>query len=174
MTLTKPGRKTVTLGRDVVFPTEQMRQVLAAAAAGKHFVAMDVYDGSQTGELVYSTAAVIGARSTAADDYGDETLIGKAGFAALPHWPVTVSYFEKGSSKTDDTPAYVNSFVLYSNGIGRKLRIDYGKFALVGHLSHLEMLPAPKCREEEAVRSSRLESAGPLSGAMLADPGKAV
>jgi hypothetical protein len=142
--LTKPGKKSFTLGRDVVFPTEQMKRVLAAAAAGQHFLGMDVFDGSETGEIVYATAAVIGKQSSAPDDYGDETLVGEAGFAALPHWPVTVSYFEKGSG-TDDAPTYVTSFVVYANGIGRKLRIDYGKFALVGHLSHLEMLPAPKC-----------------------------
>ena len=142
--LTKPGNKRLTLDGGVVFPTEQMKRVLAAAAAGQHFVSMDVFDGSETGEIVYATAAVIGKASSAPDDYGDETLVGEAGFAALPHWPVTVSYFEKGSG-TDDTPSYVTSFVVYANGIGRKLRIDYGKFALVGHLTHLEMLPAPKC-----------------------------
>ncbi len=142
--LTKPGTKSLVLGQEVVFPTEQMKKVIAAAAAGQHFVAMNVFDGSETGEIVYATAAVIGKQSTAADDFGDETLIGQAGFAGLPHWPVTVSYFEKGSG-TDDAPTYVTSFVLYANGIGRKLRIDYGKFALNGHLTHLEMLPAPKC-----------------------------
>ncbi len=128
----------------MVFPTEQIRKVLAEAAAGKHFVTMDVYDGSEAGEVVYATAVVIGKLSSAADDYGDETLVGDAGFAALPHWPVTVSYFKKGQG-TDDAPTYVTSFVVYANGIGRKLKIDYGKFALVGHLTHLEMLPAPKC-----------------------------
>jgi hypothetical protein len=35
--------------------------------------------------------------------------------------------------------------VVYANGIGRKLRIDYGKFALNGHLTHLEILPTPGC-----------------------------
>ncbi len=142
--LTKPAKKSLTLGSEVVFPTEQMKRVLAAAAAGKHFTSMDVYDGSDTGELVYATAAVIGKELSAPDDYGDETLVGKAGFAGLPHWPVTVSYFEKGSG-TDDTPTYVTSFVVYANGVGRKFRIDYGKFALNGHLSVLEMLPTPKC-----------------------------
>ena len=142
--LTKPGNKHLTLDASTVFPTEQMRRVLAAAAAGKHFVSMDVYDGSDNGEIVYATAAVVGKESSAPDDYGDDTLVGEAGFAGLPHWPVTVSYFEKGSG-TDDAPSYVTSFVVYANGIGRKLRIDYGKFALVGHLTHLEMLPAPKC-----------------------------
>ncbi len=142
--LTKPGKKRFTLDRSVLFPTEQMRQVLAAAAAGKHFVAMDVFDGSETGDIVYATASVIGKVSTASDDYGDETLVGEAGFAGLPHWPVTISYFDKGKG-TDDAPTYTTSFVLYANGISRKFRIDYGKFALTGHLSHLEMLPAPKC-----------------------------
>ena len=71
-------------------------------------------------------------------------MVGSAGFAALPHWPVTVSYFEKGAG-TDDAPTYTTSFVVYANGIGRKLRIDYGKFALNGHLTHLEILPSPGC-----------------------------
>ncbi len=142
--LTKPGKKQFALSGDVVFPTEQLKRVLAAAAEGRHFVAMEVFDGSETGEIVYATAAVIGKVSSAPDDYGDEALVGEAGFAGLPHWPITVSYFQKGSG-TDDAPSYVTSFVVYANGIGRKLRIDYGKFALTGHLSHLEMLPPPKC-----------------------------
>ncbi len=142
--LTKPDKKSFTLGGDVVFPTAQLIRVLAAAAAGQHFLAMDVFDGSQDGEIVYATAAVIGKASSAPDDFGEETLVGAAGFAGLPHWPVTLSYFEKGSG-TDDAPSYVTSFVLYANGIGRKLRIDYGKFALNGQLTHLEMLPTPKC-----------------------------
>ncbi len=142
--LTKPKAKTLTIDRNVAFPTEQLKRILAAAAKGQHFLTMDIYDGSQTGDVVYSTAVVIGARSTAADDFGDETLVGDAGFAALPHWPLTVSYFEKGSG-TDDAPDYVTSFVGYANGIGRKLKIDYGKFALIGHVTHLEILPAPSC-----------------------------
>ena len=142
--LTKPGDKKLALGHDVMFPTEQLKKILAAAAEGEHFVAMDVFDGSQTGEVVYATAAVIGRASSAPDDFGDETLVGQAGFAGLVHWPVTVSYFEKGAG-TDDAPSYVMSFVAYSNGIGRALRIDYGKFALIGHLTHLEVLPTPGC-----------------------------
>jgi hypothetical protein len=144
VTLTKPGAKTVALDRKVVFPTEQMKMVLAAATGGQHFVAMDLFDGSEAGDTIYATAAVSGKVSSAPDDFGDDTLIGEAGFGDLPHWPVTVSYFAKGKG-TDDAPTYVTSFVVYSNGVGRNLRIDYGKFALNGHLTHLEMLPEPKC-----------------------------
>ena len=142
--LTKPGRKSVTLDGDVMFPIEQLKRILAAAAAGEHFITVDLFDGSQSGEVVYATAAVIGKESSAPDDFGEETLIGTAGFAGLSHWPVTVSYFERGSG-TDDAPAYTTSFVLYANGIGSKMRIDYGKFALNGRLTHLEILPTPGC-----------------------------
>ena len=142
--LTKPAKKTIVFDRDVAFPTEQLKKILAAAAKGQHFLAMDIFDGSQTGDIVFATATVLGKVSTAADDFGDEDLVGDAGFAGLPHWPLTISYFEK-SKGTDDAPSYTTSFVGYTNGIGRKLKIDYGKFALVGHITHLTMLPAPPC-----------------------------
>ena len=145
LSLSKPGKKSVRLDRSVVFPTEQVNDILSAAEAGQHFVGMDLFDGTETGEIVFATAAVIGKGSDAKDDFGNDKLIGEAGFAGLPHWPVTISYFEKGNG-TDDTPSYVMSFVVYANGIGRSLRIDYGSFALVGHLSDLEMLPTPGCK----------------------------
>lgn len=142
--LTKPKEKTFTLDSAVAFPTEQLNRLLDAAGRGEHFVPMDVFDGSQTGDVVFATATVIAAGTSAAADFGDEKLIGEAGIAGLPHWPLTVSYFEK-SGGTDDNPSYVMSFVAYENGIGRKLRIDYGKFALIGKLTHLEVLPTPPC-----------------------------
>ena len=37
------------------------------------------------------------------------------------------------------------SFVIYENGIGRKLRIDYGDFALTGKLTQLDLLPDTTC-----------------------------
>ncbi len=142
--LKKPAEKTFTIEGAAVFPTEQLKKIIAAAQAGEHFVPMEVFDGSQTGDVVFASATVIGKVSTATDDYGDESLVSDAGFAGLKHWPLTVSYFEKHSG-TDDTPSYITSFVAYSNGIGRKLKIDYGKFALTGTITHLDMLTPPPC-----------------------------
>ena len=144
VSLEKPAKKTFTIDAGAFFPTEQLKKVLVAADAGEHFLSMDVFDGSQTGDVVFASASVIGKLMTAANDFGSETLVGDAGFAADPHWPVTVSYFEKKTG-TDDTPAYITSFVVYPNGIGRRLRIDYGSFALTGKITHLDMLPTPKC-----------------------------
>lgn len=144
VTLTKPDDKTFALDGGVVFPTEQVSRVIGAAIAGERFLAFDVYDGSETGERVFGTATVIGRASTAADDLGAETGIAEAGFAGLRHWPVTISYFEQ-PSRSEMTPVYTMSLVLYENGVPRDIKLDYGTFALVGTLTHLEMLPSPPC-----------------------------
>lgn len=144
VTLTEPAAKTFTLARDVVFPTEQVSQVIEAARAGKKFLSVDLYDGSEAGETLFNTAAVIGTASTATDDLGDETAIAAAGFAGMRHWPVTISYFDQ-QGQSDLTPAYTMSLVVYENGVFRDIKLDYGKFALVGKLTRLELRPASPC-----------------------------
>ncbi len=145
VTLTRPGKKSFALPAMTTFPTNQVEGMLAAARRGERFYATDIYDGSESGETLFATATVIGHVSTANDDFGDETTVREAGIAGLRHWPVTVSYFDK--SKTgDDAPFYTMSFVVYDNGIGRKLKIDYGDFAITARLTSLEILPSVSCR----------------------------
>jgi hypothetical protein len=142
--LTKPADKHFGLGANVVFPTEQIEKIIAAAKNGERFLYLDVYDGSEDGETVFQTAAVIGPESSSADDIANEPAIKAAGMAGMRHWPLTLSYFDK-SNGGDEEPFYVMSFVIYENGIGRKLRIDYGDFALMGKLTELDILPATSC-----------------------------
>jgi hypothetical protein len=144
VTLTQPTEKTLILDRGIVFPTEQVSRVIEAAREGKKFLAVDLYDGSEAGETVFNTATVIGKESTATDDLGGETAIADAGLAGMRHWPVTISYFEQ-PSQADMTPAYTMSLVVYENGVFRDIRLDYGKFALVGKLTRLELRPASPC-----------------------------
>ena len=142
--LTKPDRKHFGLAVGVAFPTEQIAKVLDAARAGEKFVSIDVYDGSEDGQTVFATAAVIGPGSSAPDDVGDEKAIADAGISGLRHWPVTISYFDKKKGG-ESTPFYVMSFVVYEDGVGRKLKIDYGDFAISGKLTGLQILPADPC-----------------------------
>lgn len=142
--LTKPGEKKFLLDDSVVFPTEQVEKIIEAAHRGDRFFQMDVYDGSEDGETVYSTAVVVGKGSNAEHDLGEETAANEAGMSGLWHWPVTVSYFD-GEGEGEQTPIYVMSFVLYENGVSRHLKIDYGDFAIVGRLSDLDMIPAKDC-----------------------------
>jgi hypothetical protein len=142
--LRRPAAKEFMLPGAVVFPLELIRATVAAANEGKRFLALDLYSGDGEGETVYATATVIGAKSVSAD-FGDDKPIGEAGFAALPHWPLTVSYFVKKGATADPLPIYTSSYVLYENGMVSRLRIQYGDFALVGTLVSFQSLPAQPC-----------------------------
>ena len=142
--LTKPEERKLEISGPLVFPTAQLGKILASAVRGDAFLSMEVYDGSEDGQTVFETAGVIGPVSTASDDVGDEKVIADAGLATLRHWPLTLSYFDR-SDTGDDPPFYTMSFVMYENGVGRSLKIDYGDFALAGKLTGLELLPSTPC-----------------------------
>jgi hypothetical protein len=144
VTLNEPEEASVSIAAGTAFPTEQVVRVLEAAIAGKRFVAFDIYDGTEGGEVVYSTSTVIGQASTDAGDIGVETSIADAGFAGQRHWPVTISYFKQPAG-TDMTPDYTMSIIVYENGVSRDITLDYGGFALAGKLTQLEVLPTPAC-----------------------------
>src|ERR1700730_3792146 len=58
--LSKPQTKNLALDPKTAFPTEHIRRVIEAAEAGKSLLELPVYDGSESGEKVFSTLAVIG------------------------------------------------------------------------------------------------------------------
>lgn len=141
--LTKPGEKNFTLDSSVVFPTKQVERLIEAGLNDQNFLQIDVYDGTDGGERVYSTTAVIGG-SDANDDIDDESAAVEAGLSSLEQWLVTISYFDQDTTG-EATPNYVLSFVLYENGVSRRLKIDYGNFAIIGRLADLELLPLEPC-----------------------------
>lgn len=141
--LTKPEERTVDLGH-VVFPSDQLRRIIAAAREGKTLLEVPVYDGSDNGQKVYNTTAVIG-RPLGEDQAPDDAAAGQQALAGLKRWPVTVSYFDRAKADSDQTPAYSIGFELYENGVARALKLDYGDFVLAGKLSALDMKPAKAC-----------------------------
>ena len=58
--LKAPVAKTFELDGKIVFPTEQIQHIIAAAREGKSVLELTVYDGSDNGEKVYNTLSVIG------------------------------------------------------------------------------------------------------------------
>jgi hypothetical protein len=138
--LDKPKHSKFELDSSVVFPTEHLKRILAAAEAGENLLEVKVYDGSETGEKVYETTTYIG------HPIADPAVEKAAHIPQLDNirrWPVSISYFEGG--KKDDAPSYILSFDLYENGISRALRLDYGDFVLAGEMSSLELLSEPAC-----------------------------
>jgi EipB-like len=140
VSLIKPKHERVELDRNVVFPTEHLRRILAAAEAGKNLLELSVFDGSDTGEKVYDTTTYIG-HPVAGPAVEKAAHIPE--LDNLKRWPVSISYFETGNK--DDAPSYILSFDLYENGISRALRLDYGDFVLAGEMSSLELLRTPTC-----------------------------
>lgn len=146
-TAAKADGLTVTLtGRDkplkfpdaAIFPTAHLEAMIAAGKAGDRVLQKDIFDGSEGGDKVYRTTTVIGA------ERDDAATGAAAALGAMPHWPVTVSYFDP-TATGDQTPDYTISFQLWENGVSTDLTMDYGDFALSGALTTYETLPPSDC-----------------------------
>ncbi|MTH97714.1 cell envelope integrity EipB family protein [Roseibium sp. RKSG952] len=144
--LKEPEERSLSIGNTAMFPTEHLKRVISAARSGERFVAADIFDGSETGDKVYTTTSVIGAGR-------NETLPAPANLAGLEraldtatHWPVTIAYFEPLEGlQGEQMPVYQLSFELYENGISRQLKLDYGDFTIEGKLRELEFYDTAPC-----------------------------
>jgi hypothetical protein len=149
VTLAEPSGKSLRLPVSVVFPTEHMRKIIAAARAGKKVLELAVYDGSDNGEKVYDTLTVIGAPIAPGEKPADDPSGQDPVMKTLTRWPVTVSYFERGSTKPqagEQTPAYSISYELYENGVSRALTLAHTDFSISGTLTSLDVKPAKPCK----------------------------
>jgi hypothetical protein len=140
--LTKPKSERVTLQGNILLPTEHIRKLLIAAAAGERTLETKVFDGSPDGKRIYDTLSVIGPATTGDKDLEEASRRPELG--TLKRYPVTISYFEPGTGER--TPTYVLGFELYENGVSRALRLDYGTFAMRGELKTIEFLTSTPCK----------------------------
>jgi len=150
--LKQPVAKTFTLDGSTVFPTEQVRRIIAAAREGKSLLELTVYDGSDNGEKVYNTLTVIG-KPIAGDRAAappDPSTTSEA-MKTMTRWPVTVSYYDRDakSNSGEQTPTYAMSFELYENGVSRALKLDYNDFVIAGTLDKFEIKTAKPCKGSE-------------------------
>lgn len=147
--LKQPKQKTFTLDQDTVFPTEQVKRIIAAAKEGKSVLELVVYDGSDDGEKVYNTLTVIGQpipgdRKPAQPDASTSS----DALKSLTRWPVTVSYYDRAakSETGEQTPVYAMSFELYENGVSRALVLDYNDFVIAGAMGKIDVKDTKPCK----------------------------
>ncbi|HEY8267956.1 MAG TPA: cell envelope integrity EipB family protein [Xanthobacteraceae bacterium] len=140
--LTKPKSERLTLKGNILLPTEHIRKLLVAAAAGERTLEAKVFDGSPDGKRIYDTLSVLG--TVVAGDKDLEEASRRPELGSLKRYPVTISYFEPGTGER--TPTYVLGFELYENGVSRALRLDYGSFAMRGELKTIEFLKPTPCK----------------------------
>jgi hypothetical protein len=146
--VTRPAKRSLTLDAATLFPIQHSIQVLEAAKAGKSLFTSDLYDGSEKGEKVYATTAVIGNKAGPAQIAKLPKIANTEKLEKMPAWPVSLSYFEKGKDKTDATPAYELAFLFFENGVSRRLFIDYGEFAVRGNLKEITFLDVLPCEKK--------------------------
>jgi hypothetical protein len=141
--LKRPKQSQLSLPANVLFPTQHSKVLLRAAQKGQSIVQARVYDGSEKGLKSYETTAVIGKTFPK----GANKEFAPAENAELldkyPSWPVEIGYFDKTFG--EGFPVYQISFRLFSNGVSRKLLIDYGDFTIRGSLTSIKFLEASKC-----------------------------
>jgi hypothetical protein len=137
-----PEAKKFSLPAEVAFPTQHQLHIIDAALRGESRDASLVYDGSD-GEKPFRAITQIGRRREPGSNIRDRNNAETRPLAALPYWPMTISYYPEGSG--EDLPSYQISFDMYENGVATGLKLDYGDFALRGSLAKLEMLKAESC-----------------------------
>jgi len=145
--LSKPDDKTFDLKTELVFPTEHVRRIIAAARDGNTLLQVAVYDGSDNGEKIYDTLTVIGKAIAPDERKPTDAIAGQTAFAGLARWPVTISYFDRAAAEKggEQTPVYAITFELYENGVSRALMLDYGDFVLRGEMTSIEMKDVKSC-----------------------------
>jgi hypothetical protein len=146
--LRKPEEGTVQLSGPLVFPTEHIKRILAAAKRGETLLETDTFDGSETGKKVYHTLSVIGRPIAPGSRAPDDAAAKVKELSGMTRWTTTISYFEdqrKADDAGEQTPVYSITFEIYENGISRALVLDYGDFVLRGEMTALELLPSKPC-----------------------------
>lgn len=144
--LETPRETELRIKKNAQFPTQFSFKILEAAQQGKRILQANVYDGTETGDKLFETTTFIGEPIAPGEDMPAETP-GHERLKDLRSWPVSISYYEAGAAN-EGVPNYQLSFRLYENGVSRKLKIDYGSFALSGQLSSLEFHSAEPCPQK--------------------------
>ncbi|CAA2138475.1 hypothetical protein HYPP_00978 [Hyphomicrobium sp. ghe19] len=145
--LVKPAKKRVSLPTDIYFPMQHASTLVQAAKSGLKMFAANLYDGSEQGEKYYLTNTVIGKKFDRSTKTVPASFKGADILASVDSWPMTISYFEAGKDKSDQTPSYELSFRYFENGVTSNLKIDYGEFSIKGELKELTALTPGKCPE---------------------------
>lgn len=147
--LKRPGTKTLALKPDVLFPIQHSVQLIEAALRSERLFRADLYDGSDKGEKVFSTLAVIGPTRAAGHNSTLPAVANAERLDKMRAWSVAMSYFEPVKAVKDAAPTYELGFLFFENGVTRKLTLDYGQFALKGDLAEITFQEPASCEPKK-------------------------
>lgn len=144
--ITKPEASSFELGASI-FMTRHIAMLIEAAQTGQTIVTAKVYDGSDDGDELVDTTAVIGRERGDLKQIEGEPEEVSSQFSGNPAWPVSVSYFSTAASDVqgERLPIYQVSFIMHESGVSRDLKMQYEDYGLKGDLKEIEFLKAEPC-----------------------------
>lgn len=133
-----------------IFLSTHLVDIIEAGRKGETFLKRDIFDGSDQADEVVASSTVIGNARTVGKPFDGEDEAAVKVFADRAAWPVTISYFNLSqSSAAESLPVYEASFLLYPDGISRRLVMRYPDYSLIGEITSLEMLPPTPCVKQQ-------------------------
>ena len=129
-----PEATTRQLPLGTLFPMAHTEAILAAAHAGKKFIALPLFDGTSEKGAQDSSVAIVNWSGAKAGRWPD--------LSALASGRVRVAFFDHDASSQQ--PDYEVGMRYWDNGVADDLSMDFGDFIMKGTLSQLAVLP-PGC-----------------------------
>ncbi len=134
----EPEGRIDALPAGTVFPTTHSARILAAARNAPTIVAMPVFDG-MTLDGAFSISAFLG-RARAPARHLPKPL---AALDGRRSWPLRMAFFPVAGRAA--VPSHEIGMVMYDNGVGEDLMLEFGAFTVRARLIRLEMGQRPSC-----------------------------
>ena len=139
---TVPEEREMKMPAGTVFPMAHTDAILAAAAAGKKFIALPIFDGTGDKGAQDSSIAIISWGPPAPSSI-DPAL------AALPSGRVRIAFFDRNKpqgsgDKPAGSPDYEVGMKYWANGVADDLHMDFSDFVMQGRLKEFALQP-PHC-----------------------------
>ena len=140
---TQPEDKTMPLPAGTVFPMAHTEAIIAAAGAGKHFIALPIFDGTGDRGVQDSSVAIAswGQPAGAAAAY--------PALADLASGRVRIAFFDRekaagAKEKVAGSPDYEVGMKYWANGVSDDLMMDFTDFVMRGKMAEFTLLE-PHC-----------------------------
>ncbi len=132
---TLPHKTTEKLPKGTLFPTMHTATLLAAAEAGKKFLALPLFDGTSEKGAQHSFIIISKWHGPSPDKWPP--------LAKLPSGRFHISFFDRAPSAME--PDYEVSMRYWANGVADDLKMDFGDFVMDGKLRDFHLVSRHGC-----------------------------
>lgn len=137
---TSPQHTSALLPDGTLLPMAHTSALLDAAAAGRKFLAVPLFDGTGA-DGAQDTFVTIETWKQPADQKSPPKW---AALASLPYGHVHIAFFDR--TKATETPSYEIGMTYYANGVADALAMNFGDFQMDGHLDQLDIHAPARCQ----------------------------